>query len=146
MIREIVSSDREQYLSMVSEFYASPAVTHTVPAQYFENTFNELMRSDTYTFGYILEQDGKTAGYALLSKSYSQEAGGIVLWVEELYILPEFRSMGLGKEFFAFLEAEKYFGAKRVRLEVTKDNARAQALYKSLDFEPLPYLQMILEL
>ena len=51
----------------------------------------------------LLEQDGETAGYGLLSLKYSHEAGGLELWVEELYVRPAFRGRGLGHEFFAWL-------------------------------------------
>ena len=49
-------------------------------------TFNELMNSETYAQCYIFEKDEKRAGYALLAKTFSQEAGG--------------RSYGLTKSLF----------------------------------------------
>ena len=36
------------------------------------------------------------AGYALLAKTFSQEAGGLVVWLDEMYVRPAYRSKGLG--------------------------------------------------
>ena len=140
-IRKIKNTDRELFLSLQKEFYQSDAVLHPIPDSYYANNFTELMRSDVYLMGYFFEIDGKNAGYALLSRSYSPEAGGIVIWIEELYVLPEYRSMGVGSRFFAFLEKE--LPAARYRLEVEPDNDRARRLYGRQGYESLPYLQMI---
>ncbi|MCI8589847.1 MAG: GNAT family N-acetyltransferase [Clostridiales bacterium] len=128
---------------MAADFYASDAVLFHVDASHLTAAFHELMRSDEYLECYILEYDGKTAGYALLCKSYSQEAGGMVLWIDELYVLPAYRSKGIGGAFFDFLFAQKGGQFKRFRLEVEKDNARAAALYQKMGFDFLAYEQMI---
>ncbi len=85
MIRKINENDRDAFMAMTEDFYNSDAVYYRIPKEYRERTFEELMRSDVYTEGFIFEKDGKTAGYALISKSFSQEAGGIVVWLEELF-------------------------------------------------------------
>ena len=145
MIRKIKPSDREIYLKLAKEFYSSPAVLHNVDEQNFTNTFDELIRSDTYAECYLIEKESCIAGYALLSKTFSQEAGGLVYWIEEFFILPEYRSMGLGKEFFSFLNDRLNHNVKRLRLEVEKDNVKACALYKKLGFKELEYMQMYKE-
>lgn len=144
MIRKIEQRDKSLFLDMAKMFYRSSAVSHTIPEKYHECTFNELMRSDVYADCYIIEQDGKTAGYALLSKTFSQEAGGMAVWLEELFILEDFRGCGLGSEFLKFLE--KSNPAARYRLEVEPENEKAIALYRRNGYEMLPYLQMIKEM
>lgn len=139
MFRKIIESDREKYIEMAKAFYASPAVLHSVPAEYFERTFDEMMRSETYALGFIIEYEGKTAGYALLAKTFSQEAGGIVVWIEEIYLLPEFRNKGIGSAFLEFVKNE--IPAARYRLEAEPENERAKALYKRHGFEKLDYEQ-----
>ena len=143
MIRPITSADRESYLAMCREFYSGDAVLHPVPEEYFQRTFDALMDHTPFAAAYLIEQDGETAGYALLAKSFSQEAGGIVIWIEELYIRPQFQGQGLGTAFFRFLEAQNDGTVKRHRLEYEPDNVRGAALYRRLGFTPLPYGQMI---
>ena len=143
MFRKISENDREIFLELVREFYHSDAVVHPVPEQNHINTWNELMRSEDYAQCFILEYEEKTAGYALLSKTFSQESGGMVIWIEELYVLPEYRSKGLGKEFFDYIFSLE--NISRVRLEVEPDNERAIKLYRNMGFEQLEYLQYIRE-
>ncbi len=146
MIRPIGQTDRQDYLDMCREFYSGDAVLHPVPEDYFERTFDTLMKSDTYASAYIIEEAGEKAGYALLAKTWSQEAGGIVIWIEELYIRPKYQDRGYGTAFFRFLERELGDGVCRLRLEYEPDNLRGAALYRRLGFEPLAYGQMVKEL
>ncbi len=147
MVRKITQKDRSEFLRLSEMFYASPAVMHNVPAAYHEKAFEELMRSDEYAEGYILETGGKIVGFGLTAKTYSREAGGKVLWLEELFVLPEYRSCGLGKEFFEMAEAEaRENGYARIRLEVEEENIRARSLYERLGYQSLGYRQMVKEL
>lgn len=143
MIRPITQADRQSYLAMCREFYSGDAVSHPVPVEYFGRTFDALMENTPFAAAYIIEQDGVAAGYALLAKSFSQEAGGIVVWIEELYIRPEFQGHGLGTAFFRFLEAQNDGTVKRYRLEYEPDNVRGAALYRRIGFTSLGYGQMI---
>ena len=142
MIRPIEKKDREAYLKMAEIFYNSNAVLSPVPKENFEKTFELLLAENPYAEGYILEKDSLPCGYALLAKTWSQEAGGLTVWVEEIFVSPEMRGLGLGKEFFTFLESRYQNAAKRFRLEVEDENEGAVRLYKSLGFEFFPYKQM----
>lgn len=145
-IRKITSEDRDFFIAASKAFYASAAVAHDVPASYHLTTFEELMNSEVYQSGYILAVDGVSAGYALVSKTFSHEAGGTVWWLEELYILPEYRGKGLGRSYFDFIEkAASENGVRRLRLEVEPDNTRAAKLYSDLGYKPLNYAQMLKE-
>ena len=144
MIRRIRPEDREIYLKMAHEFYHSDAVLHPVPDENLTVSFDEMMRSDAYLNCLIFEQDGKTAGYALLCKTWSQEAGGKAVWIDELYVLPEFRGQGIGHEFFAELRTIE--PAARYRLEIEPENLRARKLYESMGFESLGYLQLVMDI
>lgn len=146
MIRKITPSDKELYLKLTDEFYKSDAVMHRIDSENFELTWQELMRSSDYTECFIIEKDGETAGYMLLAYTFSQEAGGKTAWIEEIFILPQFRSKGLGKEAFAFIKNNIEPQCARLRLEVEDDNVKAKKLYASLGFEMLEYRQMIKEL
>lgn len=146
LIRRIEQGDKRRYLEMVQAFYASDAVLECIPEESILATFDEMMRSKRYVEGFLmLADDGKPAGYGLVAKSFSQEAGGKVLWVEELFILPEYRSQGLGSQFMDFLRENLSPDVKRVRMEVEEDKAGAMSLYHKRGFEQLPYMQMILD-
>ena len=143
MFRKISAKDKNEYLSMAKEFYSSPAVSHNIPDQFIEKTFEELMKSDTYADCIIFEDNENVLGYCLLAKTFSQEAGGYVIWIEEIFIKEKYRSNGVGKKFFEYLKENYTFS--RLRLETEKSNNKAIKLYKSLGFQELEYLQFIKE-
>ena len=145
MIRKMKAEDRKIYVEMAREFYHSDAVLHPVPDSYFERTADEALRSDDYAEIFMFESENERAGYGLIAKTFSQEAGGMVWWIEEIYVRETFRSKGLGREFFAYLDEKKGSAVTRMRLEVEEENTRAVALYKKLGYEPLEYMQMIRE-
>lgn len=92
MIRKFVPEDREDYIRFSTEFYNSSAVDKPVPREHFEQGFDEMMRSDVYVQGYMLVCDGNNVGYCVTMKTYSVEAGGITIWIDELFVLEEYRS------------------------------------------------------
>ena len=143
MIRRIKESDRELYYKYVDLFYHSDVVNAPVPEVNYELTFNEFMRSDDYVWCYIFEEDSKPCGFAMLSKTFSQEAGGISVTVEEIYIEEEYRNKGLGTQFFEYMKEN--IPAARYRIEVEPDNEKAMRLYERMGFEVLPYVQMVID-
>lgn len=144
MFRKITSeNDWELYNHYVDVFYHTDAVNAPVPAENYRATFDEMLRRDTYVEGYIFEYEGVPCGFALLSRTFSQEAGGLSITIEEIYIEPDYRSKGLATEFFEWLKHES--GAMRLRLEVEDYNVGAKKLYERMGFELLPYLQMVID-
>lgn len=146
-IRCVTAADKKAWMRLVDDFYNSDAVWHPIPQSYREATFAEILARDTYLEGYLMEQAGESVGFALIAKSFSQEGGGLCLWLEELYFTPENRGKGYGSEFFAFLENRaQTLKAARLRLEVEPDNLRAQELYRRKGFDKMPYGEMVREL
>jgi len=142
MFRNLQSRDRDIFLSMARDFYLSSAVAHKVDFKNFEITFAAATDQSPFMRVLIIEDQEKPVGYALLSFTYSNEAGGMVVLIEELYISEACRGNGYGRRFFEFLEKE-YPSAKRFRLEVRKDNEGAIRLYKRLGYNILDYQQMV---
>lgn len=142
MIRRMTIEDREKFCTMAELFYASDAVLQPIPKEHHIHTFDEMMLSDCYLEGYIFEYHKKPAGYALLAKTYSHEAGGITVWIDELFVMEEYRSKGLGKAFFKHLKSTLDPSVVRVRLEVESNNERAIGFYHKLGFEEIQYGQL----
>ena len=141
-IRDVREADREVLFQMETEFYSGPACDHTVPTQNFEATLRECLRSRQYTRILMLEDETGVVGYFNMSITWSNEAGGQTIWLEELFFRPQARDKGYGTQVFAWVE-ENYPNAKRYRLEATPANERAIALYRRLGYEGLDYYQMI---
>lgn len=131
--------------TMMAQFYSSDAVMHTVDPKYFDLTINLLLQKTPFQQCFVCTYDDNVVGYALIAITYSNEAGGMVAWLDELFIDSAKRGQGIGKLFLSFMQQEyKDFG--RFRLEVEDDNERAKSLYRSFGYEMLPYQQMYREL
>ena len=143
MFRPLTPGDRELYYHYVDLFYHSDAVESPVPRENYDATFNELMRSSDYLRCYIFEQEGAPCGFALLSRTFSQEAGGVSVTIEEIYIDEAQRGKGLATAFFEYLKAQEDIA--RLRIEVEDDNEGAKRLYERMGFQLLPYLQMVID-
>ena len=141
--RPITAADETDFYTMAEEFYHSEAVLHPIPAEYHRRAFAEMMRSGQYLSGYIFTDGDNTAGFAVTNRMMQHEAGGVMVWVEDLYIRPAYRGQGLGSRFLAWLEEQLRGDAVMLRLETEPENERAQELYYRLGYENLNYLQMI---
>ena len=145
-IREILPWDRDNYLKLAHDFYRSSACDHPIPDEHLARTFDLLITGDTPYARCLAAADerGQLVAYLLMAITWSQEAGGLTVWLEELMIREDLRGQGLGTQ---MIEAAMacYPNAARFRLEVSESNTRAAALYARLGFTPLPYGQMILE-
>ncbi len=76
-------------------------------------------------------------GYALLCSFWSNELGGEVCIIDELYVIPGARGRGVATRLVTGLlrrELPWFERAVNVELEVTPSNARARALYERLGF------------
>lgn len=143
--REFTPQDRDAFYIMVKKFYAPPAVLHFPSDEVMLSCFDEACKKNGLVLGYMFESEEKPAGYAIISLKFETEVGGIAAWVEELFVEKEFRSKGIGKEFFAYLQNELKGKIKRLRLEVGADNDSAIRLYEKLGFEFLDYRQMVID-
>jgi diamine N-acetyltransferase len=85
---------------------------------------------------WLLEIDKQPVGYIVLTLGFSFEFLGTDAFIDELYIVPEFRRRGFAKRAVEFLEAEaKKLGVNALHLEVDEGNDAAFELYRQNGFE-----------
>ena len=141
IIRNMTEQDTQEVMDMMRVFYAFPAVQSNGSDEIFENDIKNCVSGSPYLEGYIFEKEGQILGYAMAAKSFSTEFGKPCVWIEDLYMKPESRGLGIGSKFFEYIE-EKYSDVV-VRLEVEEENERAVHVYKKAGYEVLPYMEMI---
>jgi ribosomal protein S18 acetylase RimI-like enzyme len=146
MLRPIQSQDEEKFASLVTAFYQSQAALHPLAPEKIRRTWQLLAAGSPWLAGYLIETQGQIAGYVLLSFSYSNECGGMILWIEELYVTPQFSGHGLGRETLKEIEERYADRCVRLRLEVRADNESAIGLYRSEGYTELNYGQMVKDL
>ncbi len=143
IIRKLKAADREKYIAMAKDFYASPAVLENIPEENITRSFLEFTGGTPFGDAFIFEENGEVIGYGVLAYTYSQEAGGKVVWLEEIYICREQRGRGKGSEFIDFV-LEK-IPAKRYRLETEPENEAAARLYIRKGFDLFEYVNYRLD-
>lgn len=133
--RTATSADFPQILTMVRDFYREDDIVYD--AGRVEPGLRCLL--DDASCGALLllgSADLPLAGYITLGWCFSVEQGGRFVLLDELYLLPESRGRGWGKQALALAaEWARAQGASVLRLEVNHHNARAKALYLSAGFQ-----------
>ena len=140
MIRNIQERDREAVLSMMRTFYASDAVWSNGSDEIFAADVDACLSDSPYIEGYVFEGESGLQGYAMVAKSFSTEFGKPCMWLEDIYVAPEFRDRGIGSMFMSYIQ-NKYTDAI-FRLEVEPENERAVHVYEKCGFVVIPYMEM----
>lgn len=85
----------------------------------------------------VAETLSEVVGYALLVSFWSNEYGGEICAIDELYVKPSHRGRGISTRLFDAVTNDRSLWPLRpvaLELEVAPDNARARALYERLGF------------
>lgn len=139
-IRIMTAEDKDFVISLMREFYASPAVRSNGSEEIFINDIENCVNDSPYLEGYVLEVSGEVQGYAMVAKSFSTEYGKPCIWIEDLYIKNEYRGLGLGSDFLNYIKVK--YPDCILRLEVEEENEGAVRIYQKNGFEVLPYMEM----
>ncbi len=81
----------------------------------------------------IAEQDGEAIGLSLFFYNFSSWQGTLGVYIQDLYVKPSHRSLGLGRQLIietANLARQR--GADHLRLSVDSGNKNAQQFYQHL--------------
>jgi ribosomal protein S18 acetylase RimI-like enzyme len=94
--------------------------------------------TDDQRYGFMLAAtapDGCPIGVAYASSLLSLEHGGVSGWLEELYVLPQWRGQGIGSRLIeeVVIHARK-LGWRALDLEVDATHQRAVSLYTRYQF------------
>ena len=87
----------------------------------------------------VFKKEEVVTGYAILINFWSNEYKGNVLIIDELYILPEYRSQGIATSFFNYLSETRYNDSVMLHLEVSEINKKAMDLYFKMGFRMNTY-------
>ncbi|MPN32013.1 hypothetical protein SDC9_179488 [bioreactor metagenome] len=86
----------------------------------------------------IAEEDGIPVGFAVYFHNFSTFKGKACLYLEDLFVLPEYRGKGYGKKLLMkMVEIAKERRCERFDWSVLKWNEPSIEFYKSLGAEPL---------
>jgi GNAT superfamily N-acetyltransferase len=136
-IRRATSADVPLILELIRGLAAYEQLAHEVRATdvgLHEALFGEAPGAEVL----IAEADGTPAGFALFFHNFSTFLGQRGLYLEDLFVRPEFRGAGIGRRLLAELAAlavSRQCG--RLEWSVLDWNASAIGFYRSLGAKPM---------
>ena len=138
MWRAATLPDDEAIVAMCMALNAEDPGTAPVPPDQVRLTLTKLREEPIRGRAVVCDIEGCAVGYALLISFWSNELGGEVCDIDELFVAPEYRGRGLATGLF-----EKLAGSEPslwpirpvgLELEVSLHNERARSLYARLGF------------
>lgn len=83
---------------------------------------------------WVAESEDRVIGSLLTTFEWSDWRNGTVLWIQSVYVLPEWRRRGIYKSLYEHLkrQVEKSPGLRGLRLYVDQRNTAAQEVYERL--------------
>jgi ribosomal protein S18 acetylase RimI-like enzyme len=132
--RSVAHADHAALVGLMRQLYEEDPAERPVPAENFSRTLRELETRPEKGTVLVIDRDGQIVGYAILINFWSNECGGNVVVIDELYVAQSCRGQGIGADFVRHLIDNEWNNAGAVRLEVTPANARARRLYERLGF------------
>jgi ribosomal protein S18 acetylase RimI-like enzyme len=132
--RSVAHADHVALVGLMRQLYEEDPAERPVPAENFARTLREFETRPEKGTVLVIDRDGEVVGYAILINFWSNECGGNVIIIDELYVAQSCRRQGIGSDFVRHLIDNEWNNAVAVRLEVTPTNARARRLYERLGF------------
>jgi GNAT superfamily N-acetyltransferase len=136
--RAAAIGDDARVVEMSSRLFAEDPALEDVPVAHTRTTLLRLRAEPARGRAIVAEVEGGVVGYAFLISVWSNELGGEVCLVDELFVEDAYRGRGIAQALFAELarDAVRLRGVHpaALALEVSPKNARARALYERLGF------------
>ncbi|MFI8558045.1 GNAT family N-acetyltransferase [Pseudomonas putida] len=135
VIRPAVRSDAAQILAFITELADYERARHEVVAS-VEDIEHSLFDEGSTVHSLICEREGQTIGFAVYFYSYSTWLGRNGIYLEDLYITPQQRGGGAGRELLRHIAREAVKNrCGRLEWSVLDWNEPAIGFYRSLGAE-----------
>jgi GNAT superfamily N-acetyltransferase len=136
-IRPATEGDLSLVLSLIKDLAEYERMSHEVVATE-ESLRDWLFGEHAVAEALIAEYDGMPAGFALFFRNFSTFLGRPGIYLEDLFVRPEYRGKGIGKSLLlrlAQIARERGYG--RVEWAVLDWNEPAIGFYRSLGARPM---------
>ena len=134
-VRQAAAADVPMLLDLMAEFYGESS--YPLDRAWAAQAFGDLLEDSSRGMVWLLEVDGAPAGHAVLAVRFAMEFGGLLGYIDDLFVKQAFRRQGVARAgLVALLEDCRRRGCRAVHVEVAPDNVAANALYRSFGLAP----------
>ena len=133
-VREIVASDRSDWLRMRNALWPGSLTEHDAETQRY---FDER---DDQTVTFVAEVDGRLVGFLELDQRKYAEGceSSPVPFIEGWYVAPEMRGQGVGRALVEAAEARaRAEGYREIASDAGIDNADGIATHRALGYQEI---------
>ena len=119
----------------IAEKYLEDSSGEEIDPGHFERTIRTLIANPNQGHIVLFLEESTVLGYAILIPFWSNEFGGNIVSIDELFVKPESVShRGIGRVFVDSVVADRPFNGVAAIVEATAGNLGAQRLYESAGF------------
>ncbi|MGL5925931.1 GNAT family N-acetyltransferase [Chroococcidiopsis sp.] len=137
VLRPSQPTDTHAIFELIKALAEYEKLSHAVVGS-VEALQKHLFGSRPYAEAIVAESDGKAVGFALYSYNYSTFLTKPGIYLEDLFVLPEYRRQGIGKAIFKYLaELAVERDCGRMEWSVLDWNKPAIAFYHQIGAEIL---------
>ncbi|WP_232698608.1 GNAT family N-acetyltransferase [Brevibacillus daliensis] len=140
-LRDYLDDDYNEFLEMVTSLYREDLEGQPMNHTKVNSTINEYKKNPQKVRIIILLSNNEIIGYSILVYFWSNEYGGNILFIDELYVKEDSRSRGIGTYFLNCIE--KMDNIVAFQLETNPSNKRVFNYYTSLGFEVVENTHLI---
>lgn len=131
-IRKLERSDISDVLALIREFAEYEKLSEYCQVS-AENLDEVLFGENSFVQGLVALAEEKIVAYAIFFPYFSSFKGEKSIYLEDVYLKPEFRNIGIGEKFIREIaKIGKTQKATRIDFQVMKDNEKAIKFYKKL--------------
>jgi len=140
-------ADVSTFAAMVVRLYVDDPSSTVMTSERATAQAERMLREPEKVSPFLVRLGDEVVGYVILVPFFSNEYGGVVGVVDELFVRAERRGAGIGGRILALATAvAKERGWVRLTLETNAANARARALYERQGFTALTRVIMTADL
>ncbi|HDR52513.1 MAG TPA: GNAT family N-acetyltransferase, partial [Mariniphaga anaerophila] len=107
-----------------------------------KNGVSAVLKDSSKGHYYVAEKNGKVIGSLLTTFEWSDWRNGTVLWIQSVYVVPEFRRKGVYSKLYGHVKNRVLENGdlKGIRLYADKNNEGAHKVYQKLGMSPDHYV------
>ncbi len=134
--RRFKEADLPLFEQMVLALYREDEPGKPMSSEKVQRTAKELVLHPHKGEITLFQIKEDVVGYAILIHLWSNEYGGHIVSVDELYVKPAWRKQGIGTAFMDYISETSEAHVKAIQLEVTPTNKRALAYFMRQGLTP----------